>query len=908
MPNTKRVYTFGNKLAEGNGKMKELLGGKGANLAEMNLIGIPVPPGFTITTEVCAEYYRSGKEAVIAMLKPEVEKAMKGVEEAAGMKFGDKNAPLLVSVRSGARASMPGMMDTILNLGMNDEAVETIAKRTGNPRFAWDSYRRFVQMYGDVVLGMKPESKEDEDPFEEIIDHMKKEKKVANDTDLTTEDLKELVVKFKAAVKKQTKADFPSDPWEQLWGAVMAVFGSWMNDRAILYRKLNNIPAEWGTAVNVQAMVFGNMGDNSATGVAFSRDAATGENLFNGEYLVNAQGEDVVAGIRTPQQITMEGSKRWAVAQNVSETDRAAKFPSLEEVMPKIYKELWDIQKHLETYFKDMQDIEFTIQDGKLWMLQCRSGKRTGAAMVKIAMDMLDEGLIDEKTAVLRCEPAKLDELLHPVFDKTAMKNAKVVTKGLPASPGAATGPVVFFAEDAEKSLAKGQRSILVRIETSPEDLAGMNDAIGILTARGGMTSHAAVVARGMGKCCVSGAGEIEIDYKARTAKVGGITIKEGDWISLNGSTGEVYLGQVGTVEAGLSGDFGKLMDLAAKYATMKVRANADTPRDAEQAFKFGAEGIGLCRTEHMFFEADRIMAVREMILAEDEAGRRVALAKLLPIQRGDFEALFKIMKGHPVTVRLLDPPLHEFVPHFEKEQRELAKEMNVSFEKIAAKIESLAEVNPMLGHRGTRLGNTYPEITEMQTRAIIEAAMNVRKSGVPVHVEIMVPLVGNHKELRYQKRVIDETAAEVFAERNDRIEYQVGTMIEVPRAAVTANQIAEVADFFSFGTNDLTQMTLGFSRDDITKFLPVYLEKGILKADPFQILDRNGVGQLIREAVFKGRGTKENLKCGICGEHGGEPSSVEFCHFAGLNYVSCSPFRVPIARVAAAHAALSEE
>ncbi len=907
MPNTKRVYTFGNKLAEGNGKMKELLGGKGANLAEMNLIGIPVPPGFTITTEVCAEYYRSGKERVIELLRPEVEKAMRGVEEAAGMKFGDRNAPLLVSVRSGARASMPGMMDTILNLGMNDQAVETIAKRTGNPRFAWDSYRRFVQMYGDVVLGMKPESKEDEDPFEVIIHEMKKEKKVVEDTDLTTEDLRELVARFKAAVRKQTKSDFPADPWEQLWGAVMAVFGSWMNDRAILYRKLNNIPAEWGTAVNVQAMVFGNMGDNSATGVAFSRDAATGENLFNGEYLVNAQGEDVVAGIRTPQQITKEGSQRWAKAQNVSEADRAAKFPSLEEVMPKIYKELWDIQKHLETSFKDMQDIEFTIQDGKLWMLQCRSGKRTGAAMVKIAMDMLEEGLIDEKTAVMRCEPAKLDELLHPVFDKTAMKNAKVVTKGLPASPGAATGPVVFFAEDAEKSLAKGQRAILVRIETSPEDLAGMNDAIGILTARGGMTSHAAVVARGMGKCCVSGAGEIEIDYKARTAKVGGITIKEGDWISLNGSTGEVYLGQVATVEAGLSGVFGKQMDLAAKYATMKVRANADTPRDAEQAFKFGAEGIGLCRTEHMFFEADRIMAVREMILADDEAGRRVALAKLLPIQRGDFEALFRIMKGHPVTVRLLDPPLHEFVPHFEKEQRELAKEMGVPFEKIAAKVESLAEVNPMLGHRGVRLGNTYPEITEMQTRAIIEAALNVKKSGTPVSVEIMVPLVGNHKELRYQKNIINEVAGAVFAERNDRIDYLVGTMIEVPRAAVTANEIAELADFFSFGTNDLTQMTLGFSRDDITKFLPVYLEKGILKADPFQILDRKGVGQLIREAVFKGRGTKENLKCGICGEHGGEPSSVEFCHFAGLNYVSCSPFRVPIARVAAAHAALSE-
>ncbi len=908
MPNTKRVYTFGNKAAEGNGKMKELLGGKGANLAEMNKIGIPVPPGFTITTEVCAEYYKDGRDKVVALLKPEVEKAMRGIEDLTGRKFGDKTMPLLVSVRSGARASMPGMMDTILNLGMNDDAVEAISKLSGNPRFAWDSYRRFVQMYGDVVLDMKPQSKEDEDPFEEIIDHMKKARKVANDTDLTTEDLKELVAKFKAAVKKQTGKDFPADPWEQLWGAVMAVFGSWMNDRAILYRKLNNIPAEWGTAVNVQAMVFGNMGDNSATGVAFSRDAATGENLFNGEYLVNAQGEDVVAGIRTPQQITLEGSKRWAKAQNVSEADRAAKFPSLEEIMPTIYKELWDIQHHLETYFTDMQDIEFTIQDGKLWMLQCRSGKRTGAAMVKIAMDMLAEKLIDEKTAVKRCEPAKLDELLHPIFDKNAIANAKVITKGLPASPGAATGPVVFFAGDAEKAVEKGTRAILVRIETSPEDLAGMNDAAGILTARGGMTSHAAVVARGMGKCCVSGAGEIEIDYKARTAKVGSLTIKEGDWISLNGSTGEVYLGKVDTVAPSLSGDFGKLMDLATKYATMKVRANADTPRDAQQAFSFGAEGIGLCRTEHMFFEGDRIMAVREMILADDEAGRRVALAKLLPIQRGDFEELFKIMNGYPVTVRLLDPPLHEFVPHFEKEQRELAAQMGVTFEKVAAKVESLSEVNPMLGHRGTRLGNTYPEITEMQARAIIEAAMNVRKGGTPVHVEIMVPLVGNHKELRYQKNIIDETAEAVFTERNDRIDYMIGTMIEVPRAAVTADQIAEVADFFSFGTNDLTQMTLGFSRDDIGKFLPAYLQKGILKADPFQILDRNGVGQLIREAVFKGRGTKDHLKCGICGEHGGEPSSVEFCHFAGLNYVSCSPFRVPIAKLAAAHAAISEQ
>ncbi|WP_064974378.1 pyruvate, phosphate dikinase [Alistipes provencensis] len=909
MADVKRVYTFGNKEAEGNGKMRELLGGKGANLAEMNLIGIPVPPGFTITTEVCAEYYKHGKEAVIKALRPEVEKAMKNIENLTGMKFGDKEMPLLVSVRSGARASMPGMMDTILNLGMNDQAVEAVAKRTGNPRFAWDSYRRFVQMYGDVVLGMKPVSKEDHDPFEVIIEEQKEKKGVKNDTDLTTDDLKELVKNFKAAVKKQTGEDFPANPWDQLWGAVCAVFGSWMNDRAILYRKLNNIPAEWGTAVSVQAMVFGNMGSNSATGVAFSRDAATGENLFNGEYLINAQGEDVVAGIRTPQQITIEGSKRWAVAQKVSEEDRKAKFPSLEEVMPEVYKELFDIQHHLEQYFTDMQDIEFTIQDGKLWMLQCRNGKRTGAAMVKIAMDMLREGLIDEKTAVLRCEPAKLDELLHPVFDKKAISNAQVITKGLPASPGAATGPVVFFAEDAEKVLEKnGTRAILVRIETSPEDLKGMLDAAGILTARGGMTSHAAVVARGMGKCCVSGAGELQIDYKTRTIQVNGFTVKEGDWISLNGSTGEVYLGQVATQAADLSGDFGKLMDLAGKYSVMKVRANADTPKDAAQAFAFGAEGIGLCRTEHMFFEGDRIKAFREMILADDEAGRRVALAKLLPIQRGDFEGLFKAMNGFPVTVRLLDPPLHEFVPHDEKGQKEMAAEMGVPLAKIVAKVESLAEFNPMLGHRGCRLGNTYPEITEMQARAIIEAAMNVKASGMPVHVEIMVPLVGNHKELRYQKSIIDATAEQVFSERNDKIDYMVGTMIEVPRAAVTANQIAEVAEFFSFGTNDLTQMTLGFSRDDIGKFLPVYLDKGILKNDPFQILDQNGVGQLIREAVFKGRGKRPTLKCGICGEHGGEPSSVEFCHYAGLNYVSCSPFRVPIARLAAAHAALNQK
>ena len=905
MADVKRVYTFGNKAAEGNGKMRELLGGKGANLAEMNLIGIPVPPGFTITTEVCTEYYAHGKDKVIELLRPEVERAVKHIEQLTNMRFGDKTMPLLVSVRSGARASMPGMMDTILNLGMNDVAVEAVAKRTGNPRFAWDSYRRFVQMYGDVVLGMKPQTKEDHDPFEVLIEEQKAKRGVKQDTELTTDDLKELVAAFKAAVKKQTGEDFPADPWDQLWGAVCAVFGSWMNERAILYRKLNNIPAEWGTAVNVQAMVFGNMGDRSATGVAFTRDAATGENIFNGEYLINAQGEDVVAGIRTPQQITLEGSRRWAAAQGVSEEERKAKYPSLEEAMPAAYKELFDIQEHLERYFTDMQDLEFTIQDGKLWMLQTRNGKRTGAAMLKIAMDMLAEGLIDEKTAVLRCEPAKLDELLHPVFDATAMKNAKVLTKGLPASPGAATGEVVFFAEDAAKWNRDGRKVILVRIETSPEDLSGMNAAEGILTARGGMTSHAAVVARGMGKCCVSGAGELIIDYKARTIRIGDTLIREGDWISLNGSTGEVYLGQVATKAAELNDDFTKLLGLAKKYSVMRVRANADTPGDARTAFSFGAEGIGLCRTEHMFFENTRIKAMREMILADDEAGRRVALAKLLPMQRGDFEALFEVMNGYPVTVRLLDPPLHEFVPQDEKGQREMAAEMNVSYDKIKARVDALHEVNPMLGHRGCRLGNTYPEITEMQARAIIEAAMNVEKRGIPVKVEIMVPLVGNHKELRYQRDIIEHVAEEVFAERNDKMEYMVGTMIEIPRAAVTADQIAEVADFFSFGTNDLTQMTLGFSRDDIGKFLPVYLDKGLIKADPFQTLDQNGVGQLVKTGVFKGRDVKPQLKCGICGEHGGDPASVEFCHFAGLNYVSCSPFRVPIAWLAAAHAAL---
>ena len=907
MSNVKRVYTFGNKQAEGDASMKNLLGGKGANLADMNRIGVPVPPGFTITTDTCNDYYKLGKDEVVAMLKPEVEAAIKYVEGIMDMQFGSKENPLLMSVRSGARASMPGMMDTILNLGLNDEVVEGLANKTGNPRFAWDSYRRFVQMYGDVVLGMKPESKEDHDPFEEIIDHMKEEKKVVLDTEFSVEDLKEMVARFKKAVKEKTGKDFPTSAWEQLWGAIMAVFNSWMNDRAILYRKLNKIPAEWGTAVNVQAMVFGNMGDNSATGVAFTRDAGTGENIFNGEYLINAQGEDVVAGIRTPQEITLEGSHRWAKLQGISEEERKAKYPSLEETMPVVYKELFDIQNKLETHYKDMQDIEFTIQDGKLWMLQTRNGKRTGAAMVKIAMDMFREGMIDEKSAILRVEPEKLDELLHPVFDKDALTTAKVLAKGLPASPGAATGQIVFFAEDAEEWAAKGKQTILVRVETSPEDLKGMNVAQGILTARGGMTSHAAVVARGMGKCCVSGAGNIKIDYKTRTMVIDGKTFNEGDWISLNGSTGQVLDGKVKTMAAELSGDFADLMALADKHSRMLVRTNADTPRDSKVARQFGAQGIGLCRTEHMFFEGDRIKAMREMILANDETGRRKALEKLLPIQREDFEGIFEAMQGLPVTVRLLDPPLHEFVPHEEANQEEMAKEMGITAAEVKAKVESLHEFNPMLGHRGCRLGITYPEITEMQARAIIEAALNLKAKGIKTFPEIMIPLVGNVTELKNQEVIVRETVEKVFAERNDRIDYMVGTMIEVPRAAITADEIANVAEFFSFGTNDLTQMTLGFSRDDAGKFLPEYIDRGILKADPFQILDQNGVGQLVRMGVEKGRSTRNKLKVGICGEHGGEPSSVEFCHSVGMNYVSCSPFRVPIARLAAAQAAIKE-
>ena len=905
MSNTKRVYTFGNGQAEGKADMKNLLGGKGANLAEMNLIGVPVPPGFTITTDVCTEYYALGKDQVVELLKPEVEAAITGVEKLMNSKFGDIENPLLVSVRSGARASMPGMMDTILNLGLNDAVVEGLARKTGNARFAWDSYRRFVQMYGDVVLGMKPANKNDIDPFEDIIEHVKTARGVELDTQLSVEDLKELVARFKAAVLKQTGKNFPDSAYEQLWGAICSVFDSWMNDRAILYRKMEGIPAEWGTAVSVQSMVFGNMGETSATGVCFSRDAATGEDIFIGEYLINAQGEDVVAGIRTPQQITKEGSKRWAMLAGISETDRLAKYPSMEEAMPAIYAELDAIQTKLENHYKDMQDMEFTVQEGKLWFLQTRNGKRTGAAMVKIAIDMFHQGIIDEKSAILRIDPNRLDELLHPVFDKKAIADAKLITKGLAASPGAASGRVVFNADDAAEWAASGEKVIMVRVETSPEDLAGMAAAQGILTARGGMTSHAAVVARGMGKCCVSGAGTLKIDYAAKTMEVDNLVVKEGDYISLNGSTGDIFLGKVATKEAELNADFAEIMALADKYTRMSVRTNADTPHDARVARKFGATGIGLCRTEHMFFEGEKIKAMREMILAKDGEGRRIALAKILPYQEADFEGIFAAMEGCPVTVRLLDPPLHEFVPHDDKGQQEMAEAMGVSIKVIKQRVDALHEQNPMLGHRGCRLGNTYPEITEMQTRAILGAALVLKAKGVKTMPEIMVPLVGIKFEFNEQDKIIRDTAARLFEERGDSIEFKVGTMIEVPRAALTADRIAEKAEFFSFGTNDLTQMTFGYSRDDIASFLPIYLEKKILKADPFQILDQLGVGSLVQMATEKGRSIRPDLKVGICGEHGGEPSSVEFCHRVGLNYVSCSPFRVPIARLAAAQAAL---
>ena len=896
-----RVFLFGKNRTDGNREMRNLLGGKGANLAEMSALGIPVPPGFTITTEVCKEYRALGKQEVYKLLKEEVTAAVNQIEEAMGRTFGDPNNPLLLSVRSGARVSMPGMMDTVLNLGLYDEAVLGLIEGTQNERFSWDSYRRFIQMYSNVVLGLKQESKEDIDPFEEVIEHLKEKRNITLDTDFTIQDLQDLVYDFKDIVRKRTGNEFPTDPWEQLWGSVWAVFDSWNGDRAIYYRKINDYPDDWGTAVNVQAMVFGNMGENSATGVCFTRDAANGEDQFNGEYLLNAQGEDVVAGVRTPLQITKIGSERWAKLAQITEEERLNAYPSLEECMPEMYKELDEHQQRLEDHYRDMQDMEFTVQEGKLWILQTRNGKRTGAAMVKIAMDLMGEGKISDKEALMRMEPNKMEEILHPVFDTEALKEAEIIAQGLPASPGAATGQIVFFADEADRY----KNSILVRIETSPEDLEGMNRAKGILTARGGMTSHAAVVARGMGKCCVAGAGALKINYKTRTLRVGEKEFHEGDWISLNGYTGNVIEGKVATMQPKLSGEFAQLMKIADGYTNMNVRANADTPKDARIARNFGAAGIGLARTEHMFFEVDRIKAMREMILASTVKGRKRALRELLPMQRKDFEGLFEEMQGMPVTIRLLDPPLHEFVPHQLATQKELAEDLHISLAAVKSKVAELDEFNPMLGHRGCRLSISYPEITETQTRAIIEAALNLKSKGIEAKPEIMIPLVGTLSEFKELEAIIRQTAETVFEERTDRIDYMVGTMIEVPRAALAATEIAAHAEFFSFGTNDLTQMTYGYSRDDAGKFINTYLEKGILTHDPFEVIDRDGVGALIQMASEKGRNVNPELKIGICGEHGAEPSSVAFCNEVGMNYVSCSAYRVPIARVAAAQAAV---
>jgi len=883
----KYVYFFNKGQSEGDASMKELLGGKGANLAEMASLGIPVPPGFTLSTEVC-RYYEEHDGAYPDGLSSEVEQNLHRLEQATGMRFGDPEAPLLVSVRSGAAVSMPGMMDTVLNLGLTDETVKGIVKRTGNERFAYDSYRRLVQMYGDVVLGLKPQSEMEIDPFEEILGALKEKKKVKLDTELAASDLKELVSSFKTVIKERLGVEFPQNPKEQLWGAITAVLESWNNPRAIKYRELNQIHGLIGTAVNVQAMVFGNMGETCGTGVAFTRNPATGENVFYGEYLMNAQGEDVVAGIRTPQPIE-----------------------TLKGVMPKAYDELLQIRETLEGHYRDMQDVEFTIQNGNLYMLQTRTGKRTAAAAVGMAVEMVNDGAISKKEAILRVTPEQIEQLLHPTFDPKEEEKAPLLTRGLPASPGAATGAVVFSAEAAEAAASEGKKVILVRIETSPEDIGGMNAAQGILTARGGMTSHAAVVARGMGKCCVAGAGELSIDYTKGGFLVNGQTVKEGEPISLNGSIGAVYLGVVPTVEPELSGNFGTLLSWADEIRRLGVRTNADTPHDAATAVRFGAEGIGLCRTEHMFFEGERIIAVREMILAEDEAGRRTALSKLLPMQRDDFEGIFKAMEGRPVTIRFLDPPLHEFLPHDEEGQREVAQVMGVSVERIQEKVESLHEFNPMLGHRGCRLGITYPEISEMQVRAIMEAACNVFSTGVKVHPEIMIPLIGNVKELALQRELSEKVIKEVLAEKGltkKEIPYKIGTMIEVPRAAVTADEIAKEAEFFSFGTNDLTQMGCGFSRDDAGKFLKEYVAKGIYAHDPFQVLDQDGVGKLVKMACELGRKTRPEIHLGICGEHGGEPSSIHFCHKVGLDYVSCSPYRVPIARLAAAQAALEDQ
>jgi pyruvate,orthophosphate dikinase len=870
----KYVYHFN----EGTKDMKDLLGGKGANLAEMTSLKINVPPGFTITTEVCDLYYKNNKTYPKGV-KEQVEEHLRRLEEETNAKFGDKENPLLLSVRSGAAASMPGMMDTVLNLGLNDDTIHALIKKTGNERFAYDSYRRFIHMFGDVVMGVAHEK------FEEILQRVKETKGIEFDTELTTEDLKEVVEKYKGLVRKETGRDFPSDPREQLQMAIDAVFGSWNIPRAVAYRRLNKITGLLGTAVNVQAMVFGNMGANSATGVLFTRNPSTGENKLYGEFLVNAQGEDVVAGIRTPKPIK-----------------------ELEKVMPECYKEIVDTVKRIEKHYRDMQDIEFTIQEGRLFFLQTRTGKRTAQAAVKIAVDMVEEGLITEDEAVLRVNPNQLDQLLHKQLDEVAKKKATFIAKGLPASPGAAIGTAVFSAEDAFRKAEEGEKVILVRVETSPEDIEGMNAAQGILTARGGMTSHAAVVARGMGKCCVAGCGDISIDEKAKQFRAGDIIVKEGDWITLDGSMGDVYLGKIPLVEPKLSGDFAKLMKWADKARKLKVRTNADTPHDSKLAREFGAEGIGLCRTEHMFFEGDRIKAVREMILAHDLDGRKKALAKIEPMQREDFIGIFKEMKGLPVTIRLLDPPLHEFLPHNEKEINEIANELGVTPDMLKKKIEYLHEMNPMLGHRGCRLAITYPEIAEMQTQAIIEAACTCVKEGINVIPEIMVPLVGHVNEFNHLKEIIVKKADGIIKENGVKLDYKVGTMIEVPRGALTADEIAKEAEFFSFGTNDLTQMAFGFSRDDVGKFVPFYIEKKVLESDPFAQLDQSGVGQLLEIAVRKGKSARKDLKLGICGEHGGDPSSIEFCHKIGLDYVSCSPYRVPIARLAAAHAALKEK
>ena len=899
----KFVYSFGNGTAEGNKNDRILLGGKGANLAEMNHIGLAVPPGFTISTEACTQYFQKGRKEVLGKIKEQVKASLDKIEKMTGKRFGDPSNPLLLSVRSGARISMPGMMDTVLNLGMNDEVAEGFARRTNNERLAWDSYRRFVQMYGSVVLGLKPVFKEDHDPFELIIDGLKERKGIELDTDFSIADLQELVVLFKNKINAVTGKPLPEDPFEQLWASILAVFDSWIGKRAFQYRKINNIPHEWGTAVNVQTMVFGNSGTNSATGVAFTRDPATGENAFVGEYLVNAQGEDVVAGIRTPQQITKQGSERWAALANVTEEVRKKDFLSLEELMPTQFKELDKVRTILENHYGDMQDLEFTIEEGKLWILQTRGGKRTGAAMIKIATDMLKEGLIDEKEAILRIDANKLDELLHPVFEEKEMAEAEEIAHGLAASPGAASGQLVFFATDAEEWQLAGKKVILVRVETSPEDIQGMDSAQGILTSRGGMTSHAAVVARGMGKCCITGAGSVNIDYSRRILTAGGKTFKEGDWISLNGTTGQVFSGKLKTIEPEISGDFKELMEIADRQSRMFVMANADNPKDAAVALNFGARGIGLCRTEHMFFEGDRIKLVRQMILSSNVEERQVALDQLLPIQRGDFEGILSVMHDKPVTFRLLDPPLHEFLPTDEEGMMQMAKDMGVSFSQVDEMVTKLHETNPMLGHRGCRLANTFPEISEMQTRAILEAALKLKAQGINARPEIMVPLTSMSKELKEQLAVIRNTADKVFEEHGERIDYKLGTMIEIPRAVIIADIIAPMVDFFSFGTNDLTQMTFGFSRDDIGKFLPVYLSKGIIKADPFQTIDQYGVGKLVKVGTSHGKEAKPDLKVGVCGEHGGDPESIKFFNESNLDYVSCSPYRIPIARLVAAQA-----